>query len=295
VTYFSGPPTPPPAPVPAPVSAGPDPLPALDPVPADAPLEAGVLPPPAAPVPRWKTTAFWWAAFQTLLVCGIPTNVGIMLVLILVVGMAPCEGGDLTCSNGKFSLEFFATLSLFDTALVALLIRVFLIVSGEHSRDVFLGRRPVIREALLGLALVLPVLIAVTLIVLGIRTIAPWMQTVQQSPMEAFMRTPFDAAIFLVVVVLAGGIREELQRAFILHRFRQHLGGIRLGLVVFSGMFGLLHIDQGLDVAAAIGLLGLFWGVLYATRRSAIMPMVNHAGFNAAQVLQQMVLRTFGQ
>ena len=272
MTYFQGPPL------------RPDTVSGVDSAPAAVPL----LPRPATASPRrWGTPAFWIAIAQAVLVCGIPTQLGIAAALMLVVGMQPFDGDGL-------SLEFFATLSLFDTALVALLIRVFLIFSHEHSRDVFLGRRPALREALLGLVLVLPVLIAVTSIVVGLRTIAPWLQTVQTSPLEAFMRTPLDASIFLVVVVLAGGVREELQRAFILHRFRQHLGGIKLGLVIFSALFGVLHWDQGLDIAVAIGLLGLFWGIVYAKRRSAILPMVNHAGFNAAQVLQQLVARTLG-
>ena len=97
-----------------------------------------------------------------------------------------------------------------------------------------------------------------------------------------------------MVVVLGAGIKEELQRAFVLHRFDQGLGGIRLGLVLFSIMFGVLHFDQGWDVAIAIGLLGLFWGVLYIKRRSAVMSMVNHAGFNAAQVAQDMLARALG-
>jgi membrane protease YdiL (CAAX protease family) len=236
---------------------------------------------------RWSSPAFWLAIAQAVLVCGIPTQLGLAALLMLGVGMQPFDGEGL-------SLEFFATLSLFDTALVALLIRLFMIFSRENSRDVFVGHRPALREALLGLVLVLPVLLSVMLIVVGLRTAAPWLQTVHESPLEAFMRTPLDAAIFLVVVVLAGGVREELQRAFILHRFRQHLGGIRLGLVIFSALFGLLHWDQGLDIAIAIGLLGLFWGIVYAKRRSAILPMVNHAGFNAAQVLQQLVARTLG-
>ncbi len=100
--------------------------------------------------------------------------------------------------------------------------------------------------------------------------------------------------MFLVVVVLGAGIKEELQRAFILHRFEHYLGGRRVGLAVFSGWFGILHFEQGLDVAASIGLLGLFWGVLYLKRRSAVMSMVNHASFNAAQVVQVMLARALG-
>jgi membrane protease YdiL (CAAX protease family) len=69
---------------------------------------------------------------------------------------------------------------------------------------------------------------------------------------------------------------------------------MRLGLVLFSVTFGLMHYDQGLDAALAVGLLGVFWGVLYVTRRSAVMAMANHAGFNVAQVLQQVLGRALG-
>ena len=91
--------------------------------------------------------------------------------------------------------------------------------------------------------------------------------------------------MFLVVVVLAGGVREELQRAFILHRFRHTRVGQTIALVLFSVLFGLLHFDQGWDVVIGVGLLGFFWGVMYIRRRSAVLAMTNHAGFNAVQVL----------
>jgi membrane protease YdiL (CAAX protease family) len=100
--------------------------------------------------------------------------------------------------------------------------------------------------------------------------------------------------MFVVVVVLAGGVREELQRAFILHRFGQRLGGARVGLVLFSLTFGALHLEQGADVAVAIGLLGFVWGLLYIQRRSAILPMVNHGAFNAVQVLQGVLAKSLG-
>jgi membrane protease YdiL (CAAX protease family) len=187
-----------------------------------------------------------------------------------------------------------ATVMLLDTALIALLIRLFLEMSAENSRDVFIGTRPVFGEMWRGLALVPVAFAGVTAIVLGIRAIAPSLHTVDVSPIEQYMRNPLDASIFLVVVVLGGGVREELQRAFILHRFEQCLGGIRVGLVVFSLLFGILHYDQGWDVAIAIGSLGLAWGLLYIKRRSAVLGMTNHAGFNAVQVAQGYLLRVLG-
>ena len=95
-------------------------------------------------------------------------------------------------------------------------------------------------------------------------------------------------------VVLAGGVREELQRAFILHRFEQALGGAWIGLAIFSIIFGLFHLQQGADAAIAVGLLGLGWGVLYLRRRSVVASIVSHAGFDVVQVLQQVLLKSLG-
>jgi membrane protease YdiL (CAAX protease family) len=242
---------------------------------------AGVTPSRARPLSRWLAVA------QAFAVSGVPTGVLVATVLIVTTNMTPYEGDGL-------SLEFMSTVTLLDTALIALLIRVFLEFSGEESRSVFLGRRPVLGEVVRGLLLVPVMFAAVTGIVLGLRAVAPWLHTVKVSPLEQYMRSPLDASIFLVVVVLGGGVREELQRAFILHRFEQSLGGVKLGLVVFSLVFGLLHVDQGGDVALAVGSLGLFWGLLYVKRRSAVMGMANHAGFNALQVLQGVLARTLG-
>jgi membrane protease YdiL (CAAX protease family) len=244
---------------------------------------SAAVPPDAAPRPPQSR---WLALFEAVLVCGIPTQ-AFVGVALLAAGLSPRDGDGL-------SLPFFATLSLVDTVLVIVLIRFFLRSTGEQPRDVFIGRRPVWREAAIGLALVPIVLITVAAVVLGLRSLFPWMQTVPTNPFMAFMDTPFEAAVFVVVVVLAGGVREELQRAFILHRFEQRLGGIRLGLVLFTVAFGALHLEQGLDVSVAVGLLGLIWGIIYIRRRSAMLPIFNHAGFNALQVFQGVVVRSIG-
>lgn len=241
--------------------------------------------PARLPQPRWL------AAVQVVLTCGIPSQIfaaALMMVIMRVDVTSPGLMQRLT------SLEFVATTQLIDTALIAIMIRVFLEMSGEDSRSVFLGRLPLFKETLRGLALVPVIFIGVASLVALIRYVAPWMHTVKESPIQAYMQNPFDASIFLVVVMLGGGIKEELIRAFVLHRFDQGLGGIRLGLVLFSIMFGLLHFDQGWDVALAIGVLGLFWGLIYMKRRSAWMNMVSHAGFNAANVAQVMIARALG-
>ncbi len=233
-----------------------------------------------------------FAAVQVFLVCGIPTQVLVYLALLGTGTRMGADGATLAADPTNISLEFFAMASLFDTALIALLIRTFLGLSGESSRDVFLGRLPVAREAWRGLALIPLLWILVIGVVAAITAWLPTLHNVPHNPLERFMDTPVRAGVFLVVVILAGGVREELQRGFILHRFAQRLGGAWVGLVAFSIAFGLFHIPQGFDVAIAVGLLGVIWGVLYIRRGSVVAPMVSHAGFDVAQVLQQVLLRT---
>lgn len=245
------------------------------------PATADVIANPGPPLPTW------FAALQVLLVCGIPTQI--------LAGAALAFGARIPLvDNNGISFQFIAMVSLVDTALVCLLIRLFLTLSGESTSSVFLGAKPVAGEIVRGLVSLPIVFLAVTGIVLGLRSIAPALHNVKVSPFDAYLRSPLEAGIFLVVVVLAGGVREELQRGFILHRFEQRLGGIRLGLALFTLAFGLFHLDQGMDVAAAVFLLGLFWGVLYARRRSVIWAMTNHAAFDAAQVIQAAIARSLG-
>jgi membrane protease YdiL (CAAX protease family) len=226
-----------------------------------------------------------FAAAQAFLVCGIPTQAVVFLALLGTGSPMGSDGSTLTVEPANISLEFFAMASLFDTALVAVLIRIFLMMSGENSREVFLNGRPVLREVLRGLALVPILWIVVITLIYSMTTLVPGLHNVPNNPLEAYMDTPLKAGVFLMVVVLAGGVREELQRGFILHRFDQRLGGAWVGLAVFSVAFGLFHLQQGYDVAIAVGLLGVIWGLLYIRRRSVVAAMVSHTGFDVAQVL----------
>ena len=93
---------------------------------------AEVTPQPAAELLPW-----WWALIQVVLVSGLPTQIVVFVALILIARVPIFEG-----ATANLSLEFFATSSLIDTALVALLIRLFLALNKEDPRDVFIGRRP---------------------------------------------------------------------------------------------------------------------------------------------------------
>jgi membrane protease YdiL (CAAX protease family) len=226
------------------------------------------------------------AALIEVLICsGFPTQL-VILGVLRAAGLRPMD------ESGGLSLAFFGALAGLDSALLIGLVFLFLLARRESPRALLLGPRPPAREAALGAALIPIVFVFVAFVVGGLRLIAPWLQTVPQNPLGALLDTPPEAVIFSFVVVIAGGVREEIQRAFILHRFEQSLGGAALGLVLFSLMFGLGHIEQGADVAIATAALGLFWGALYLARRSIVAPGVSHAGFNALEVLRVAVWGT---
>jgi membrane protease YdiL (CAAX protease family) len=194
-------------------------------------------------------------------------------------------------SSGALSPTFVFALSLLDTVLLVALVVFFLRLHRESPRRVLFGGRPIVREALLGVALlplIFGLLIALLAIVLGL---APQLHNVPRNPFEDMIQTRRDAMIFGIVVMIAGGVREEVQRAFILRRFDQYLGGGSVGVIAWSVLFGLGHIEQGIDAALVIAVLGALWGGVYLMRGSIVAPMVSHAAFNLLQLVKHLALR----
>jgi membrane protease YdiL (CAAX protease family) len=197
-----------------------------------------------------------------------------------------------TTAGGKLSVGYVAALSLGDAVLLIALIFALLYAHGERPRDVFAGRRPIVPEGVLGVLLI-PLAFGIAVaVLLTVRRFAPSLHNVTDNPLQELMRSPRDAWLFALVVVVAGGVREEIQRAFLLHRFDVWLGGSKVGLIVTSLAFGAGHFAlQGMDAGIATGLLGLFWGVVYLRRRSSLAPIVSHAGFDLLQIVPFLGLR----
>jgi membrane protease YdiL (CAAX protease family) len=223
------------------------------------------------------------ALFEVVLCSDYPTQLALGATLN-AAGFSPVK------ANGQLALGYVVTLSLVDTALLVGLIVLFLRSHGERLRDVFIGPRPIAGEARLGVTLTVAAL-AIGVAVLGaIQMAVPSLHNVAHNPLQDLIRGPRDAGIFALVVIVAGGVREEIQRAFVLHRFNVWLGGGAVGIVVGSLAFGAGHLVQGRDAAIATGLLGVFWGIVYLRRGSVVAPMISHSGFNLLELLQYLVL-----
>jgi uncharacterized protein len=223
------------------------------------------------------------ALLEIVICSGFPTQI-LLIVVLRAFGL------NMLAADGALSPPFVFTVSLLDAAVVVGLVLMFLRAHHESARAVLLGGRRVFREALLGIAILPAVFMLVMLILVLILRFAPDLHNVARNPLEDMLRTRGDALIFGVVVMIAGGVREEVQRGFIVHRSGQYLGGALLGATVYSVFFGLGHFEQGYDAMIATGLLGLLWGLLYIARRSIVAPMVSHAAFNLAQLLKYLAL-----
>ena len=229
--------------------------------------------------PRERATA----ALEILLCSSVPTQ--------LVIGtMLRLAGIASTDAAGHLSLTFVLALSLADTAVLIGMMIFFMHVHGETARGIWFGAGSGLRETLVGVATIPLVFVGVGILLNTLRLFAPSLHNVENNPLEQLATTPGQAAAFSLVAIVAGGVREELQRAFMLRRFEQYLGGATLGVWVLSIGFGLGHVMQGWDAVVTTAALGAFWAWMYLQRRNSVAPIVSHAGFNSLEILRVAVL-----
>jgi membrane protease YdiL (CAAX protease family) len=220
------------------------------------------------------------AVAECLLCSSVPTQL-LLQMFWLQAGFAS------ETDAGLPALPFVVTVSLADTVLLIVLMVILTRAHGDSVADLWVGRRPIGKEALLGLSLVPVVFMLVVVLLNVIQTYAPWLHNVPANPLEQLAAGgAVNAALFAVVAIVAGGVREELQRAFLLRRFERQLGGPVVGVVVLSVLFGAGHFVQGWDAMIATGTLGAFWSILYFARRSSVAPIFSHAGFNSLEVVR---------
>jgi len=236
------------------------------------------------PVPAATPWAARLVAIIEVLICSeYPTQLALAQTFI-AFGYGPYSRA------GQLRIGYVVGVSLADAVLLVALVLLFLHAHDESPRLVFNGRRRVLPELAAGIPLIFVALgIGITVLYL-VQRFAPELHTVPENPLQALLHSRRNALLLALVVIVAGGVREEIQRAFLLHRFEAYLGGGTVGVIVTSVVFGAGHLYEGVDAALATALLGAFWGVVYLRRRSILAPMVSHAGFDLLQIVQFVVL-----
>jgi membrane protease YdiL (CAAX protease family) len=142
---------------------------------------------------------------------------------------------------------------------------------------------------LLGLALVPFLFIVNSIVTFVFRFYLP-KYYIEQNPLIELIHTPQQLALFIFSALIAGGIKEEVQRAFILNRFRRYLGGAALGLVLWSLAFGFGHYLQGVQGISIAALYGFVFGIVYLRSGSLIAPIVAHGVYDSVALLAYWLL-----
>ncbi len=237
------------------------------------------------PLPDRRTVAWLdrlQALLEVLLISGLVSSFFATLPFTVIHGRSLLSVADA---------ETISAFILVEASITLLLMLLVLRMHGERFRDLGLRSDQWKSHAAFGLALV-PILFLVNALVAGgFRVFLP-KYFLERNPLIDMVKTRQDLVFFICSALYAGGFKEELQRAFILTRFRENLGGIRVGLVIWSLAFGAGHYVQGLQGIVVASAYGMLFGILYIARGSLIAPMVAHAVYDVLALLGYWLFST---
>jgi membrane protease YdiL (CAAX protease family) len=181
-------------------------------------------------------------------------------------------------------VDYLFILLMSDAAVTLPLIWLLLRRRGESLATLSWRKRRVTSEAFASL-IFLPVLFGATfgISILFHLVLPDWIS--ETNPLLEAIRTQRDLVLLLISSLVVGGFKEEIQRAFVLQRFGENLGGYWVGLVLWSAFFGYGHLVQGVDKAIAASLLGFLFGLLYLRRGNLIAPILAHALYDVITLM----------
>ena len=229
--------------------------------------------------PMARTSSPWveklQALLEVLLLSGIMSSLIAALPFYVLLGDASDLTGDAQIITSYMMLE---------ASITVLFLIVILKLRKDDPSSCGIRFKNWRRDSFVGLSVV-PILFAANLLIsLLFRALLPE-YFLDHNPLTDVIRTPRDLGLLVVTALIGGGIKEELQRAFILNRFQQHLGGAAAGLILWSIAFGAGHYIQGAQGMVAAGFYGLIFGIVYLARGSLVAPMVAHGTYNTLAVL----------
>ena len=110
-----------------------------------------------------------------------------------------------------------------------------------------------------------------------------WFAGSETAPIGNWFKGVWAVPAWIFLGWIAGGLTEELRRAFVLTRFEKAFGraGLIVAVVLSSIMFGLGHLYQGRAAAFYVGISGLLYALVYLRRRSCSEAAVAHAMFDS--------------
>ena len=217
------------------------------------------------------------AVFEILLISGLITSFLASLIMAAIFGR---DRLGILDTNANFLVAFL----LLESAATFILLWILMKTHREALPDFGLRKMQWKTNVLLGLMLA-PLLMLVNGAVGMVFHLFLPQYALERNPLTNTIQSPGQLALFILAAIIAGGIKEELQRAFILRRFRHHLGGSAIGLIIWSLVFGVGHYVQGAQGIFVATIYGFILGIFYLTRGSLIGPITAHAVYDTLALL----------
>jgi membrane protease YdiL (CAAX protease family) len=215
------------------------------------------------------------AIIEILIVSGLVSG------FLAVLPVYAIEGQWAGLMNNAVSTSVFL---LLESGICFLLLTTLLKMHGGRFQDLGLRWNRWRPNVLAGVLLVPFLFLIGALVSFIFRAYLPkyYMET---NPLTEMIHTPQQLGLFIFSALIAGGIKEELQRAFIITRFHQHFGGAGVGLVLWSLVFGAGHYVQGAQGMAVASIYGFLFGLIYIISGSLIAPIVAHSVYDTLALL----------
>ena len=175
--------------------------------------------------------------------------------------------------QGNFSVEA-VELILNDIALVTL-VSFLLWHNRESLHRLGWTSKGIIREAILGIVLFIPVFYGTALLELGFEKMG---LTVPKGHLPSFLspHTPFQYGLAVVLVIVVAICEETIFRGYLLLRFRSVFHNKVAAVLLAGVVFAIGHGYEGTAGAATVYVMGLILSVVYLWRKSLVAPIVMH-------------------
>jgi uncharacterized protein len=216
------------------------------------------------------------AVFEILLLSGLIS--GFLAALVLPF---------FHIRNTELLLKDIRVLSIYlllESGIAILILAAILKLHGEAIHGLGFRWEHWKRNFVMGLALI-PFLFLINAIVAIVFKAYLPEYYMEKNPLVENLHTPQQLALFIFSALIAGGIKEEIQRAFIINRFRSYLGGAVTGLLIWSLAFGAGHYVQGVQGIVIASLYGFLFGGIYLLSGSLIAPIAAHGAYDALAIL----------
>jgi len=232
------------------------------------------LPDPELPRKTWADRL--QALFEVILLSG--------LVSSLLTGLVIYAFKRGPAINPLSNAWFFSIFVLVEAAIALLLLSAILTFHRETLFSLGIQWKRWRFHLMIGLTLV-PFLFLINAAVAVFFKLYLPQYFIEKNPLTDLIRTPQQLIVLIIAALIAGGIKEELQRAFIITRFRLYLGGAGFGLVLWSIGFGLGHFVQGVQGIFIAAIYGFIFGIVYILSGSLIAPIIAHGAYDTIALL----------